>query len=460
MSQTINTNVFPKTTNGIVYGEKFVDFDGLSYFWSKAKSYVDAVDEVLAGKISTLENTVGDETKGLVQKVNLIQGELDGLNGGAGSITTQISNAIAALDLPNTYEAKGAAADALESANGYTDGKVSGLKSDLEGQLSDGVAAAKKYTDDELAGKLGVYASEGVEASGLRKEIADRDAQVLADAKSYADGLDAAMNARVVKLEAIDHDKLAADAASSAVATVVGGAPEAFDTLKEIADWIGAGDANGDAAALVTRVAALEAEDTKIREDFASADAQVLADAKKYADDKDAVLAETVAKNLADAIGVKASEGVEATGLRAEIDAAKAAAIADAEGKVATVNGRVDTLAQTVADNLAAAKTYADGKASEAESNAKGYVDSTIANYTNTKSMQAAIDAAKAAAIADAQAKVEALAAQVATKAEITYVDEQVAAAKTYAKTYTDALFNSIEFVSEYDIDQMFTVSE
>ena len=105
MAEVINTNVFDAE-------KKFVDFAGLDYFWEKAKAYVDDADKVTADKVATLEGVVGNDASGLVQKVNLIQGELDGLNGGVGSITTQIENAISALNLPNTYDAKGAAAAA------------------------------------------------------------------------------------------------------------------------------------------------------------------------------------------------------------------------------------------------------------------------------------------------------------------------------------------------------------
>ena len=61
----INTNVFNAD-------KKFVDFSGLDYFWTKAKTYIDGVDASMSAKVVALENTVGDSTKGLVQKVNLI----------------------------------------------------------------------------------------------------------------------------------------------------------------------------------------------------------------------------------------------------------------------------------------------------------------------------------------------------------------------------------------------------
>ena len=103
MSEVINTNVFAE-------GKKFIDFSGLQYFWNKTKGYVDAADERLSGQIALNQNAISS-----------IQDELNSLSGGAGSIATQINNAIAALDLPNTYEAKGEAAKAESAAKAYAD---------------------------------------------------------------------------------------------------------------------------------------------------------------------------------------------------------------------------------------------------------------------------------------------------------------------------------------------------
>lgn len=47
----------------------------------------------------------------------------------------------------------------------------------------------------------------------------------------------------------------------TAISTVIGGAPETYDTLKELADWVATHET--DAAGLVTRIAALEANSTK-----------------------------------------------------------------------------------------------------------------------------------------------------------------------------------------------------
>ena len=86
------------------------------------------------------------------------------------------------------------------------------------------------------------------------------------------DEIDADFEERIADLEAIDHDQLAKDASAAAVATVLDGAPEKFDTLKEIAAWIAEADTAEDAASLVTRVSALEAID---HDAYVDADAEL-----------------------------------------------------------------------------------------------------------------------------------------------------------------------------------------
>lgn len=396
MAEVINTNVFDAN-------KKFVDFSGLDYFWTKAKTYIDGVDASMSAKVVALENTVGDSTKGLVKDVKSIQDELNSLSGGAGSIATQIDNAIAALNLPNTYEAKGDAAKAEAAAKAYADG--------LAGNYE--VAGAAKTAEDNAK----AY------ADGLAKDY---------DAAGTAAGLNDAMDARVKILEAIDHDQLAANAASSAVATVLDGAPEKFDTLKEIADWISSSESADSAADLVTRVSALEAID---HDAYVAADETVLATAKDYADG--------LASNY-DAAGAAAT--------------AKAEAIADAEAKY-QVKGSYEA-AGAAAQALADAKDYADGKFQVAGNyEAAGTAEAKIAELklSETYDAKGAADAAKDAAIA--QAKLDAAEAlkDYYTKAEVdNLLATNSTADQAYAKTYTDQLFNSIQFAANSEIDALF----
>lgn len=198
---------------------------------------------------------------------------------------------------------------------------------------------------------------------------AEQNAKDYADglAKNYdtagtAAGLNSAMDARVRVLEAIDHDQLAADASAAAVAAVVDGAPEKFDTLKEIAQWIANSESADSAADLVTRVTNLEAID---HDAYVTADETTLASAKSYADG--------LASNYAAASHTHATS--EITGLDNAL-AGKAAVdhnhddvysklghthvIADVTGLQDALNGKETSGA--AAQALEAAKEYVDGK--------------------------------------------------------------------------------------------------
>ena len=73
------------------------------------------------------------------------------LNGNAtvdGSVAKKIADAITALDLSNSYDAKGAAAQALTDAKAYADGLATNY--DAAGSATSALAEAKGYTDTEI----------------------------------------------------------------------------------------------------------------------------------------------------------------------------------------------------------------------------------------------------------------------------------------------------------------------
>lgn len=341
MSDTINTNVFTSD-------KKFVDLNSLEYFWSKSKTYIDDADKSTADKITALEGVVGDDTKGLIKDFNDLKtyteslGDIEGGEGLGGMIDSKIA----------TLDVEDSAVDGqYVSAVSEVDGKIVVTRADLPvyeevGAATQALTDAKAYVD----GIVGDVTSEdGVVTKGL--------------------------NSRVNDLEAIDHNKLAADAASAAVANVIDGAPEKFDTLKEIAAWIADADTAEDAASLVTRVTALEAID---HDAYVEADKTVLADAKAYAD------------------GLVAVDGVAKFDTAGAAATAKAEAIADAEAKLKAVT---DTLKS--------------------------------AAFTEVATLEATMDS------------------------KDTIILE---AAKTYASTYTDTLFDSFHFAEDADIDGIFEI--
>ena len=86
----------------------------------------------------------------------------------------------------------------------------------------------------------------------------------------------------LIKKYIIEGNDILADAAASAVASVIDSAPESFDTLKEVAAWIADNDHSSDVSELLVDVAALKS----INHDaYKSADTELEALLKKYIDD-------------------------------------------------------------------------------------------------------------------------------------------------------------------------------
>ena len=150
----------------------------------------------------------------------------------------------------NTKEAAGEAAKAEAAAKKYADEEIAKLSFDEAGAAAAAAATAEQNAKDYADGLATNYDAAGSAAAA--QDAAQKYADGLAtnyDAAGTAAGFNTAMDERVVKLEAIDHDKLVADA----IAAVVAGAESDFDTLKEVADWINS-DTTG-AAALQIKVA-------------------------------------------------------------------------------------------------------------------------------------------------------------------------------------------------------------
>lgn len=118
---------------------KLVDLTGLGIFWTKVQEYILASHAVINNKIGKFTNdtpatgickviednekvtsealtdlntrvsanttAIGDDNNGIIKDIKAIQDELNSLSGGAGSIQTQITNAINALDVTDTVVA-------------------------------------------------------------------------------------------------------------------------------------------------------------------------------------------------------------------------------------------------------------------------------------------------------------------------------------------------------------------
>lgn len=190
------------------------------------------------------------------------------------------------------YDTKGSAAQALADAKAYTDALANGAvktNTDAISAIKDGTTI-DSFADVEtaLAGKqaAGDYATK-TEAQGYATTAknaadaaqADVDAleakvgtvpvdktvvEMIADAQAAATYDDTALVGRVTTVEGKvttlvgdDASKSARTIASEEVAKIVAGADTAYDTLKEIADWISSHKT--DATAMNSAIVALEA---------------------------------------------------------------------------------------------------------------------------------------------------------------------------------------------------------
>ena len=432
---------------------------------AKAKEHV--AQEI--GKVNGANAALGERVDALEAADDEIQAGVDAnkaaigtLNGGAeveGSVAKKIADVVAPINAKNNeqdgkitnVEAK---VTALEEADEGMKGEIAALKqtdADIKKGVEankSGVAAnkaaieklnggedvegsvAKKLADaitpvqgeiDALEGVVGKAAADEQAATGLYKYIDDADAKKLADAKKYAD---------------------------EKIAGLVNGAPEALNTLKELADAIanhqGVYDAyvetvSAELAKKVDKVAGsrliTEAEATAFAAKAEVSDVtEALNEAKGYTDTE---IGKVVAKNneqdkaiaTAQAQANKGVSDAAAVAARAtaleEADAAQDATIAANKAAIEKLNGAANvegSVAKKIADVVApinAKNNEQDGrltaleKVVNAEDNGIG---SIVQNIADIKAKNNEQDTAIAAAKAQADKGV-ADAANVATRA-------------------------------------------
>lgn len=315
-------------------------------------------------------------------RIKNLETVVSGLTGSEGgeveSVDAKVTKAINALDV---NEISGDYIKSVKQVDGKIEATTGIFNFDTKGDAAKAEAAAKTYAETKATEAKDAAIADAANKYQLKGEYeaAGAAAEALASAKEYADGLDTAMNTRVEALEAIDHAKLATDAAASAVATVLDGAPEKFDTLKEVAEWIADSESAATAADLVTRVGALEAID---HEAYKAADTALETSLKGYVDGR---FTNEVTDKF-DTVGSAA--------------AAEKNAKEYADGKDSAMNTRVAALETAKPELVAADEANAAAIATE-----KGRVDAIVADYlkaADKTELQGNIDAVSAVANAAA----------------------------------------------------------
>lgn len=389
-----------------------------------AKAYTDEKDTAMDARMDVVEGSI-----------TTLNGE-ESVTGSVKAIAKSYADGKDAAIQAAQADADAAQADvdALEGKVGtVADGKtVVGLISDAQTQADKGVAdaaAAKSAADaaqadvDVLEGKVGTVPAD--------KTVV----QMIADAQTAATYDDTALKGRVAANETAiatlngTGEGSVSKQVADAVAQIVADAPEAYDTLKEISDWI---------SSHASDASAMNSQINTNKTDIANLTALV-------GTLPETATSDTVVGYIDEAIAaLKIGDYAKATDLAAAV-----ARIGTAEGKITTLEGQVATIngdastdgsiAKAAADTLASAKTYADEK--------------DTAMDTRVDALEAASHTHSNKALLDTYTQTEEnLADAVAKKHEHTnktvldgITAEKVSAwdsAESNAKSYTDALSN------------------
>lgn len=327
-------------------------------------------------------------------RVTAAEGEIDALQaaiGEGGSVTVAIADAkkagtdaataVTALENGQVNTNK----EAIEAINNETTGILAQAKGYADGKDT-AIAAAKSAADaaqadvDALEAKVGTVADGktvvgliGTAQAAADAAQSDVDAleakvgtvpadktvvQMIADAQTAATYDDTQIKADIkANADAITvlngtGDGSVSKQVADAVAQIVADAPEAYDTLKEISDWISSHAS--DAATMNSQINTNKA-------DIANLTALVGALPEGAA-------STTVVGYIDEAIAaLKIGDYAKAADLTAAVARISTAEgkITTLEGQVATINGDASTdgsIAKAAADTLASAKAYTDGK--------------------------------------------------------------------------------------------------
>ena len=218
-------------------------------FYAKASDVIaaakseSALTEFVNNIIANAGIATDEAITALSGRVSAVESGVSNLNAlvGDAAVATQIQNAIAELRLDETYDSKGSASAVQSDLNSY------------KSSNDTAVAAAKKAGDDAQS-----------DVNTLKEKVGtvpdDKTVTQMISEATYDDtalkGRVSTVEGKVTTLVGSDADKSARSIAAEEVAKIIAGADTAYDTLKEISDWISSHKT--DAAAMNSAITKLE----------------------------------------------------------------------------------------------------------------------------------------------------------------------------------------------------------
>lgn len=408
-------------------GDDTHKYSELGFTYAKAADVLaackseDALKAFVNGVIADAGIATDEALNALTTRVSSTESAITTLNGtGAGSVAKSISDAIAALNLANTYDAKGAAADVQSDLDAYKTTNNTAV-----GNKVDKVAGKSLISDSEIT-RLAAM-SDGankVEASTVNGNIkidgtetkvyTHPDKHAISDVTGLQAALDDAKKAGTDAASAAATEKTRAEAAEAGLGTRIDGVEESIGTVatgKTVVEMIADAQtaATYDDSALVGRVSTVEGKVTTLVGTDASKSARAIAaeEVAKIVAGADASydtlkeIADWISSHGSDASAMNTAilalqsivDGIGGTGEKATVveyvtdaiaalkigDYAKAADLTALGARVQTLEGVSHSHAnKTVLDGINATKITAWDAA---EKNAKAYADSLASNY-------------------------------------------------------------------------------
>lgn len=383
-------------------------------FYAKASDVIAAAksESALTTFINNVIANAGIATdaslKALTNRVGTAETDIDSLQGLVGdtAVATQITDAIAALKLSETYEAKGEAAKVQTALNNYKDSNdavIAGIK-------TGDVINDFKSVETELGKKqvAGDYATK-TEAQGY----ADAKDDAIAAAKKAGDDAQADVNTLKAKVGTVPDDKTVVQMISEAQTAATYDDAKVKADIKTNADDIDALQTLVGDTAVATQItnAVTQAKTDLVGADADAGTASTIKGAKKYADGLNTAMDTRVAA-LETAVGEGGSVSAQITAEIAKLDKKDEAVAGKYVSAVSEEDGVITVVRADLPDYT---ETYAAKKHTHA-----------IADVTD---LQTTLDSKAAASdVTTLTGKVTTLVGEDANKSVRTIANEELAA--------------------------------